>query len=63
MLVLTRRRGESVIITVPPSDRETVVEVVVTETVVEGGKTRLGFVADRSVAILRSELEVDDAGK
>lgn len=57
-LVLSRRQNEKVIITVPPSDTPTqiVVSVVEIRGVHGDCKARLGFLADRSVSVHRSEL-------
>lgn len=54
MLVLSRKAGEKVVVTVPPSDKETKVEVIVTEQ--RHDRTRIGFVAPRNVSIHRQEI-------
>jgi carbon storage regulator len=54
MLVLSRGRGESVFVTVPPSDRERTIEVMAVE--IRGDKARLGFEADRDITVHRSEV-------
>lgn len=55
MLVLSRHRDERVVITVPPSSQEQVVELVVID--VRGDKVRLGIQADEVVAVHRREVQ------
>lgn len=55
MLVLSRKKNEGIIITVPPSTEPTIVEVVVVE--VRGDKTRIGLTADEKVVIHRKEVQ------
>lgn len=55
MLILSRGKEQSVVITVPPSQVPQQVTVMVLE--FRGDKTRLGFQADREVRINRSEIE------
>lgn len=56
MLVLSRRKNEGIIITIPPSQEETVIRLKVTD--VQGGyRARLGFEAERIVTIEREELK------
>lgn len=53
MLILTQEAQSRTVITVPPSDKEQVIEVV---TVRIGPRSaRLGFAADRSVRIVRDD--------
>lgn len=54
MLVLSRQEDETVIISVPPSDRWQRIEVKIVD--VRGDKVRLGFEADESVTIHREEV-------
>ena len=59
-LVLSRKENQRVIITVPPSDFETRIEVLVVEVatrVLARRKTRLGFKTKPHVRINRSEVE------
>lgn len=58
MLVLSRKRSEEIVITVPPSDKEQVISVVVVE--LRGDKARLGIKADPS-AVRVHRLEVESA--
>jgi carbon storage regulator CsrA len=51
MLLLTRREGERVIVTVPGHG-----QIVVKLIAVEGRKARLGFSAPKGVEIMREEL-------
>ena len=53
MLVLTRRRGEAVVIKTPSGER---IKVLFIECKTFNS-VRLGFAADRSVEILREEVE------
>lgn len=57
MLVFMRYRGEKSVITVPPSDVPTRIEVMVVD--VLPGKARLGFDAPRDVAIHRDEIQAE----
>ncbi len=63
MLVLSRRRGEEVVIIVPPSDKPTMVTIKMCS-VVEG-KVRFGLTAPAEVKINRGEVQrrVDDAAE
>lgn len=54
MLVLTRRVGRSVVISVPPSDAKQLITVTLCD--VEQEQARLGFNAGKSIEILREEL-------
>ncbi len=54
MLVLTRRRGENLILTVPPSNLPR--QIVVGVAAIERGRVKIGIQADRDVAIVREEL-------
>ena len=54
MLVLTQKRGNEVVIVVPPSAEPTTLTVKLVE--VERGKVRLGFEAPREVSIHRREI-------
>lgn len=54
LLVLSRKKNESVVCTVPPSETETVINVHVVE--IRGDKTRLGFNAPTTVAVHRREV-------
>ena len=55
MLVLTRRPNEKVIITIPPSQEETV--VVVTYVSHQGPIAKLGFDAPKDTIIHRQEVQ------
>lgn len=57
-LVLRRKQGESVTITVPPSTMPTVIVV----RVVDEDHNRMAFIAPPEVTILRSEL-VNEGGE
>lgn len=54
MLVLSRKKGEQVIITVPPSDQQQVIVVTCVE--VRGDKVRNGYQATQDVTIHRKEV-------
>jgi sRNA-binding carbon storage regulator CsrA len=54
MLTLTRERGQTTTITVPPSTEPTVIGVRYVD-LDEGGRVRLGFSAPHSVGIQRNE--------
>ena len=54
MLILTRRVGETTMITVPPSDKEQVISVTVLG--VKGNQVRTGTVASEEVSIDREEI-------
>jgi carbon storage regulator len=54
MLVLSRKVGEKVIITVPPSTQPTVIAVTLVET--RADRCRLGYEAPRTVSIHRQEI-------
>lgn len=55
MLILGRRVGESIVLTVPPSDQPT--RIVLTVASIKEKGMRLGIEAPRVVDVLRSELE------
>jgi sRNA-binding carbon storage regulator CsrA len=61
-LILTRRVGESITITVPPSDKPTTVEVFLSE-IKQKSRARLGFSAAKEVVIMRSEVNPDTTTK
>ena len=53
MLVLSRKKDESIILRIPRQE-----DICITVTRIDGrNKVRLGIVADKNVIILRSELE------
>lgn len=54
MLILTRRVGETTFLTVPPSDKETVVQITVLG--VKGNQVRTGTNAPANVGIDREEI-------
>lgn len=54
MLVLTRRIGKSVVISVPPSDCKQLITVTLCD--MQPEQARLGFNAPKLVEILREEL-------
>ena len=54
MLVLSRKKSEQVIITVPPSAETRTVSMMVVE--IRGDKVRVGFDADRDITINRKEV-------
>jgi len=55
MLVLSRKKNESVVITVPPSSIPTTITLTCVE--IRGDKTRTGFDAPKEVTIHRSEVQ------
>lgn len=55
MLVLSRKKGQQTIITVPPSSEPQ--QIVVTTVDIRGDKVREGFEAPREVAIHRREVQ------
>lgn len=55
MLVLNRKSGETVTVTVPPSSEPTRVQVTLVD--IRHGKARIGFAAPKSVAIHRQEVQ------
>ena len=55
MLMISRGPGESIQITVPPSSETQIITLTVTE--LRPGKARIGFDADRSIRIHRSEIQ------
>lgn len=61
MLVFGTCDSSECVIVVPPSDKERRIEVV---QIVDGGKTRLGFRAEREVAIHRRKVmdQIDGKG-
>ncbi len=54
MLVLSRKKNERIVITVPPSSVSQTIELNVRD--IRGDKARLAFEADRSVVIHRHEV-------
>jgi carbon storage regulator len=54
MLVLSRKKDERIIVQVPASAVERVIEIVVVE--IRGDKVRIGLEADRDVTIHREEV-------
>lgn len=55
MLVLQRKEGQKVIVTLPGGQR-----IVVALVKIRGSRVSLGFEADDAVKILREEVEVED---
>jgi len=55
MLILSRKADQSVILVVPPSDKPQAIRVEVTE--IGTSQVKLGFEADRVVAIHRAEIQ------
>lgn len=55
MLVLSRKKGEGIVIKVPPSKEEQVVNIAVVE--IRGDKVRLGVDAQREVSVHRDEVQ------
>lgn len=55
MLVLSRKKSEQVIITVPPSTSPTTITVTTVET--KGDTARIGFDAPKEVTINRKEVQ------
>lgn len=55
MLVLSRETLESIVMTVPPSDRERTIKITVLE-IKRGGRTRLGFLTEPEVVVDREEV-------
>lgn len=55
MLVLSRNVEESIIITVPPSDKTTTITVLQVD--IRGNKSRLGIEAPKLVTVHRSEVQ------
>jgi sRNA-binding carbon storage regulator CsrA len=53
MLVLTRKRGESIRILVPSSPEPRIITVHLTDS---GNEPRIGFEADRDIEIVRTEI-------
>lgn len=54
MLMLTRKIHERIFVTVPASDKPTVIEVELID--IDRNRSRIGFVAEPNVEIMRSEL-------
>lgn len=52
--MLSRKRNEGIVITVPPSDVARVIEVVIVE--IRGDKVRAGYEADKDIVIHRQEV-------
>lgn len=63
MLVLSRRKDESIVIRVPPSDKVT--EIVVALVEIRGDKSSLGIQAPDEVKVNRAEVQekVDAEGR
>lgn len=55
MLAVTRRENETIVITVPPSDKPQRIEVMVCQ--VGQRRARLGVTADRTISIHRGEVQ------
>jgi sRNA-binding carbon storage regulator CsrA len=55
VLVLSRHKEERIRITVPPSDKEQVIDITIVD--IRETTTRIGLTADRSIAINRLEVE------
>jgi len=55
MLILSRKKHESVVVTVPPSTEPTKITVTVAD--IRGDKVRIGFTAPRESTINRAEVE------
>ena len=55
MLILSRQRSESVIVSIPPSTTTTQVAVMVTD--IRGDKVRLGFTMPDCVTVHRQEVQ------
>jgi sRNA-binding carbon storage regulator CsrA len=55
LLVLSRKRDQHTQITVPPSDKPTVIDVVLVD--IRGDKCRIGYQAPREVEIVRDDAE------
>jgi sRNA-binding carbon storage regulator CsrA len=56
MLFLTRKPGEEVVLTVPPSAGETTIRVLVSNVTRQDRRVQLAFDAPREVAIFRTEI-------
>ena len=54
MLVLSRKKDETIRIIVPPSDRPMVIDIMAVE--IRGDKTRIGVQAEREVMVHRREV-------
>jgi sRNA-binding carbon storage regulator CsrA len=55
MLIITRKETQEILVTVPPSDTET--QIVLQQCKISGNRSKLGFEADSSVKIVRTELK------
>lgn len=55
MLCLSRMTGESIIVTVPPSDKEQIIEVM--PKYLRGARVGIAIGAERHISILRKELK------
>jgi carbon storage regulator len=55
VLVLSRKKNEAVIVTVPPSPEPQRIEMVIVE--IRGDKVRIGWTADTSIAVHRGEVQ------
>ena len=61
MLVLSRKRDEEIVITVPPSGESTT--IIVSQVDIRGDKSRIGVLAPREVSVRRGEIQrIVDAG-
>lgn len=61
MLVLSRKRDEEIVITVPPSGESTT--IIVSQVDIRGDKSRIGVLAPREVSVHRGEIQrIVDAG-
>lgn len=59
MLVLSRKRDESIVIVIPPSNDVQVVRMKVTDFQRDAGRAKLGFEAPESIRIHRQEVYDD----
>jgi carbon storage regulator CsrA len=54
MLVLSRKKSNKTFMTVPPSDKETVITLVQVD--IQGDRSKIGIDAPKEVTIMREEL-------